>query len=96
MPVSAKDMLKEEADTNIADTQSVRRPLADVSAMKKVFLKLFLGDEIGGFVTEMLNEQSDCAGVTFLRAVALTAQLQGFFGLLVPVFHDHTLLVKQD
>ncbi len=56
----------------------------------------FFGDEVGGFAVEMLNEQSDCACVTYLCSVALAAQLQGFFGLLVPVFHDHTLLVQQD
>jgi len=94
MPVTAKDVLKEEAYAGVADTHCVRCPLELVSAMEKVFLKLFFGDEIGGFAIEMFNEQSDCASVTYLRCIVLTAQLQGLFGLLVPVFHSHTLLVQ--
>ncbi len=96
IPVTAQNVLKEKADAGIADSHGFGCPLEDVSAMEEVSLKLFFGDEIGGFVAEMLDEQSDCASVTYLRCIALTAQLQGFFGLLVPVFHGHTLLVQQD
>ena len=56
MPVTAQDVLKEKADAGIADSHGFGRPLANVPAMEEVFLKLFFGDEIGGFVAEMLNE----------------------------------------
>ena len=61
--------------------------------MEEIFLKLFFGDEVGGFVV-MLGEHPHRAGVAFLRPFCHTVQLQGLDGLLVPVFHDHTLLVK--
>jgi hypothetical protein len=56
------NVFKEEAAPGIAALHGVGRPLADISAMEEILLKLFFGDEIRGLVT-MLGEDMYCAGV---------------------------------
>ena len=93
VPVTLENVLKEEAAPGVAALHGVGRPLTDISAMKEILLKLFFGDEIGSLAT-MLSEDSYCADVVCLRSFGFAVQLQGFDEHFVPVFHDHTLLVK--
>jgi hypothetical protein len=90
---ASSNVLKEEAASGIAALDGVGRPLADISAMEEILLKLFFGDEIMGLVT-MLGEDAYCSDVVCLRSFGFAVQLQGFDELLVPVSHDHVLLVK--
>jgi hypothetical protein len=75
VPIALEDVLGEEADTALADTQGRGGEAIDVFAVQEGVLELLFSDEVGGFVGE-LRQQTDCTERGFLSPFALATALK--------------------
>jgi len=75
VPVAREDMLREEANTAVADTHGRWGEAVDVFAVQEVALQLLFGDAVGGLVVE-LSQQADFPDIGLLGTLALATELQ--------------------
>jgi len=67
---------KKKLQAAVADFESGRRPFAGDAPVDEIVLQLFFSNLVGRSV-EMINDQPDMPGVTFLGSLAHTGKLKG-------------------
>ena len=75
VPVALEDVLREKADTTVADTHGRWSEAVDVFPMQEVVLEFLFRDAVGGFAIA-LSQQTDFPDRGCLRPFALAAEVQ--------------------
>jgi hypothetical protein len=87
VPVALADVLREEAETAVADTHGRGGEAIDVFPVPEGGLECLFRNEVGGFVVE-LSQQTDCTDRGFLRPFALATALESRKHLLTQWGHE--------
>ena len=94
VPVALEDVLREEADTAVADAHGRWGEAVDVFAVQEVVLQLLFGDAVGGCVVE-LSQQADFPDRGFLRPFALATEVESRNHVLTQWGHEISPFVRR-
>ena len=89
VPIALEDVLREEADTAVADTHGRWGEAIDVFAVQEVGLEFLFGDHVRRFAIE-LGEEADFSDIRFLGAFAFATELERGNHLLTPWGHEQS------
>ncbi len=90
VPITAGNILKEEANPVIGYAHGGRRPFAYVAPMEKIILQFLLGNLLRCFVVES-GKQTNRTHIALPGFIAFAGQLQGSVCFFVPIcHHDHS------
>jgi hypothetical protein len=87
VPIAFEDVLREEADTAVADTHGRWGEAIDVFPVQEIALKILFGEQGGRFAIE-LSQQADFADVGFLSAFAFATELESRNHVLTQCSHE--------
>ena len=94
VPVALEDVLREEANTTVADTQGRWGEAVDIFAVQERSLELLFRDAVGGFVVE-LSQQADFTDRGFLSPFAFATEVEGRKHVLTQWAHEISPFVRR-
>jgi hypothetical protein len=93
VPITLKDMMREESDATGADAHGSWGKAIDVCAVQAGGLKLLFGEQVWRCARE-LSQQADLTDIRFLSPFSLTTELEGGHHVLTQGGHEMSPFVS--